>query len=477
MKSISLKRLLYLVLQRLWASYHRPACTTNSGFALPMALALGLSMITLGLITVVIAQDARDTAVLRQDTVASALTSDSAIAEILTQISTPQNSILLGKNYDPINPKTGKTYLGTDGIPNSGDEITTSVDEWQSLQPACVTENPNLALTNSISGNADYTVLAYRYHPQTQSGHLLVEGTHGEIGSYVYVNMAINPDTSNFPGVIAEESVYWQGRSLNGNLYFDPSDSADTSLAAYADPDNASRSAYLNAIWSGSDDGYFSDEIQGDLVACDIEFTLPYAAKGSNLGVINNSQTLSGSTSGITNYQADQIDLSGTHELTVDTTAGPVHIYVNNTTSLRDNAKITNLRTDGISPNVGDLRIIQTEPESNGPVILYDTSCISNAFIYAPKVDVHLLTSGAGCSGSSNNIQGVVWAEDIENSTNSLTARFYNRFDGPDLMTSGVTGGIEVPQNILSLTDALESINFSLGYKVGGINAWTHVNL
>ncbi|MGB7414686.1 MAG: hypothetical protein WA902_10805, partial [Thermosynechococcaceae cyanobacterium] len=375
------------------ANYSCDQKIDNSGFALPMSIALGLCMIALGLTTVIIAQDDRDSAFLRRDVAASLLTSDSAIAEILTDFSLQENSILLGQSFDPVNQKTGKIFLGMDGIPNSGDEKKTPIDEWSSLNPHCLSEQglskPTLTLTNSISNKSSYKILAYRFSPQNQSGHLLVEGVHNGITSHVYVNLELSHDSSGFPGVVASTSVYWQGRSLegrNGNLYFNPKASLDETLSEKANVGDSNRPTYLNAIWSGPTDGSFTDQVQGKLVACPLTYTLPASPQGKNLGFIKSSLSLSGQGSGGIDYQADGIELSGTDELMVDTTAGPVHLYVNSATVLRDSAKIRNVRTDGAPPQVGDLRIIQTRTES-APVALFDSTCIDHAFVYSPYVD------------------------------------------------------------------------------------------
>ncbi|MEM9137102.1 MAG: hypothetical protein AAGB01_07110, partial [Cyanobacteria bacterium P01_F01_bin.42] len=88
------------------------------GYALPTVIALGISMLALSVTSVLLAQDGRDSAATRRDSAASFLISDSAIADILASFSLPENQILLGRNFDPINPATGTNYLGPDGIPN-----------------------------------------------------------------------------------------------------------------------------------------------------------------------------------------------------------------------------------------------------------------------------------------------------------------------------------------------------------------------
>ncbi|MCM1983072.1 hypothetical protein [Lyngbya confervoides] len=449
-----------------------------------MAIALGLCMIALGTTSILLAQDDRDTAMLRRNSAASLLTSDSAIAEILTIFSDPSNARLLGKNYDPIHPKTGTHYLGSDGIPNSGDEDSTAVNEWQIPDPACLSSlgvgTPTLSLTQTLNPQSSYRLLAYRYHPNTQSGHILVEGIHNNIPSQVYVNLSIKHDSREFPGISVHQSAYWQGRRLTGhnsNFYFHPQASASTGLSGKATPTAANRADYLDGIWSGPSDNLNLDSIEGNLVACAATSSLSYSPQGTTLGTISTSRSLAGNPDSVTHYQADRIELSDSEVLEVDTTAGPVYLYVNGVTELRGNAKIRNVRTDGALPRVGDFRLLQVATET-APLVLYDTTCIQDAFIYSPEVDVHLLTTGDGCPGPGNSsIQGVLWAEDIENSTDSASVRPYDRDGAPNLVTSGVTTGIEVPENVSSLVDLLEAVNLPVFYKITGVNAWNKVRL
>lgn len=87
-------------------------------------MGLGLVMLILGLSSVMIAEGDRTTASLRKESGASLAIAEGGMARSLAQLSTPNNAVLLNRNYDTINPKTGKTYLGPDGTLNSGDEET-----------------------------------------------------------------------------------------------------------------------------------------------------------------------------------------------------------------------------------------------------------------------------------------------------------------------------------------------------------------
>ena len=449
----------------------------NAGFALPIAIALGLVMIAFAGTSIIVAQGGRNNAMQRRNSGASLLVSDSALARAMLQLNAPSNSVLLVRNYDPINPSTGKNYLGANGVPKDNDETTTAVDEWTGYNPtgaSCFQQLgrtvPNLALTGNITPNETYTIRAYRYNKQKQSGTLLVEGTFNGQASLVAVTISIQPVLDDFPGLLLENRG-WQtlgtlglrGRQVlgrKGNIYYGPNSSIDSSLTGNSSPGDATRASYLNALYaSNAQDGASSDTVVGKIFACRLQTNIPVGITGTNLGVINTSQTLRGVGGTVTTlYQVDKINLASSDTLTVDTTGGPVRIDVTDkgnvgwapeqAITLHNTAKILNIRTDGQPPKVGDLRIMM---RGNSQVNLYDTSCIQNAFLYIPGDELRLLTSGPGCPGGQNtNVEGVVWAEEIVSSKNAVSNRPITTYMGTgggtpefeSLVTPGATSGI-----------------------------------
>ncbi len=459
-----------------------------------MAFALGLIMLALATTSMLLAQEGRDNAALRKESAASLLMSDSAIAEILIALSAPKNSVLLGKNYDRINDQTNRLYLGPDGVPNSGDEANRpALNEWNVVGPyTCQSaweydSTHSLNFSGTLGARGEYEILAYRFDPDSQTGFLLVEGTYDGIASTVHITLDIAHDSRDFPGVLADSVVHWQGRSLTGknsNVQFNPTDDdypdrlRNLVADSHAAPSDGDRERYLNMIWSGTSDAFPTDPVDGKLVACDFNFDtvtdrLPYTAKGEELGDITGNQLPLTGAFPQKEYQANST-LTGTDEIAVDTTNGPVHLYIRETTQLSGSAKIRNYRTDGRPPQVGDLRIVQSNTALS-PLRLYDQTCIENAFVYAPEVDVHLFTTGDGCAGpSDSNILGVIWAEDVENSAYGSTD--FDSGDGPTPIIAG-TSGIEVPDDVSSLIDELELIGFPVFYRISGVTAWNDVNL
>jgi hypothetical protein len=475
---------------------NRAVLGSQAGFALPMAIALGTAMLALASLSLLVAQGDRNKSFQRQASGASVLVSDSALARVLLQLSKPNNSELLVRNYDSINPTTGKTYLGADGIPKSGDETGTAVDEWTGYNPngsPCAQQRgraaPNISLTGIVGTNGTYTIRAYRYDKQKKIGTLVAEGVYQNNISLVAVTLTIEPILDDFPGVFLKNNggsvdgkIALRNRSIfgkNGNVYYAPSGSADASLTGVSAPGDATRPSYLNAIWAGSSDGASSDAVEGKLFACRLTPTVPVTPQGTSL-TINTSQTLLGSSSGITHYQIQLIDLDDDQTLTVNTTAGPVYLYLkggSNSLVLRENAKIINTRTDGQSPQVGDLRIMSLGDDG---IHLYDTTCIQDAFIYIPKDQLELYTTGAGCpSGQNTNFEGVAWVEELLFSKNAASNRdvvlSWQTIQNTTVIPNA-TAGIDVPDDVSSLADLLEYVNWPVRYRYKIIQSWQRVH-
>jgi hypothetical protein len=487
--------------------------SAQQGFALPIAIGLGLVMTVIGITTIFVAQNDRSTAVQRRESGSGLFVAEGGIARMLAQFQKPNNSLLMVRNYDTINPATHKTYLGPDGVPNSGDEENDAMDQWTGYDlsahacfQAAGVRAPNFVQTGSIGTAGTYTLKAYRYDQAKKLGTVLIEGNHQGQSSFVSVTFSIEPVLDDFPGVMLFDhdpsNTYWQrgvlalrGRHIlgsKGNVYYNPSSSPDPSLTGVSQPGGANRLNYLNAVWSSTNDGASSDTVDGKIFACKLTPNIPVEITGTNPVVIDTSTTLRG-TGGVipTVYQVSKIDLAGTEILEVDTTNGPVHINIvdsgapgNNpdlAITLRNTAKVINTRSDGQLPRVGDLRIML---RGNSQTNLYDRTCIQNAFLYSMQDELRILTSGPGCPGGKNtNFEGVVWVQAAISSKNSSGNRNVNYITGNSgtqydtTVTPGATSGIAVSENVSSLTDLIESIDWPVRYRIGQIRSWQRIRL
>ncbi len=492
----------------LLALHRAPA---HQGFALSLAMGLGLVITAIGITTICVAQNDRQTAQHRKESGSGLFVAEGGIARMLAQFHKPNNSLLLTRNYDTINSKTGKTYLGPDGVPNSGDEEIAAVDQWTgydlSAKPcfqAAGIRSPNFAKTGTMGTGDSYALKAYRYDKTKKLGTVLVEGNHRGQLSFVAVTLEIEPALEDFPGLMLFDhdpnNTSWQrgvlalrGRRIlgsKGNVYYNPSSSPNPFLSGSSQPGDANRSSYLSAVWSSVADGASSDTVDGKIFACKLTPNVPVESAGTHIETIDTSTTLQGSGGIIpTVYQVDKIDLASSESLTVNTTNGPVHINITDSgaggnepdqaITLRNTAKIINTRSDGKPPRVGDLRIML---RGNSQTNLYDRTCIQNAFLYSMQDELRILTSGPGCaSGKNTNFEGVVWVQATLSSKNSSANRNVNYITGNSgtqydtTITSGATSGIAVSDDVSSLIDLVEYIDWPARYRIGALTNWQRV--
>jgi hypothetical protein len=478
------------------------------GFAMSVVLGLGLALMILGLTAALVVQSDRRIARQRQQAGASLAVAEGAAERFILELGQQRNSGLFSRNYDSINPRTGKTYFGSDGILNNGDEATTPVDQWAGYNPStspCFQEAgvnaPQLDLTGTMGNSSTYTLRAYHYDPHQRQGTLLVEGRYqNQTPVLIAITIAMTPELGSFPGILATApdpnnptgTVALRGRVALGqraNIYYPPDSSGNPSVTSSAAPNAPNRSAHLEAIWSGAADDVTGDRIGGTIQACQISTNLAYTPPWGtiDLGKINQNETLMGAPNQIRHFVVDTIELKHDRTLTVDTTHGPVYIYVEKEVELKDTAKILNIRTDGLPPRVGDLRIFMLNPDTGGKdkhsVVLEDTSCIQGAFLYAKGDDLEILTTGPGCpSGRNTNFEGVAWAEMIVATRQSKSARNIPDPKGKIKKSTkkdipGATSGIYVPDDVSSLADLIPSLSWPVRYRFGGIRQWQQVRL
>lgn len=438
--------------------------STDRGFSLPVAMGAGLVLLMVGSLLIARSMQSQAISIGRSQTSNSLAIAEAGVARTLAQLTKSNNAMLLTRNYDAINSKTGTTHLGADGIAGSGDEENSAVDTWANAAAASPCNSgssvgsPNISYSGTVGSDGQYTLKAYRYNSATKTGTLLIEGQKGTLASaYIAVTISVDSKTStvsNFPGVISIAQIDLNGHPIfgsNGNLYYDPASSTNSSLTGAAKVGDTNRPDYLNAVKSGPNYGFSVDSIGGTMVACKLTYTLPYSPQGTDLGTIKDNMTIPSNGGGITYYQAGKIEMNDTDTVDIDTTKGPVYLYVKGDILMNDWAKIRQIRTDGVAPKVGDLRIIITASKN---INFKDNPCIQTAFIYAPLSQLEMKGQGAGCPGSGNkNIDGVVWVERIASTTDS-------------------DAGIAVPNDVSSLTDVLNSVNLPPQNKIKAVNAW-----
>jgi hypothetical protein len=490
---------------------YKPKHSRNQGYVLPMTIGIGLGLIILGLTAAMVVQTDRMIAYHRQQAGVSLAVAEGAADRIMVQLTSRNNAILLGRNYDPINPNTGRVYLGVDSQPNSGDETATATDEWTGYDPSntlCFQQAgvgaPNFSLSGNM-GTSSYRLLAYRFNPVEQVATVLIEGQYRQQVTTLAMTLKVAPDLQGFPSIVGLQSnsditvpvgaIALRNRQVSGNanIYFNHYAAADSALTGVAEPGTVNRTGFLNTIWASStlDGAGSADPVSGRIATCHLSPWPDYPPTPSGTGIIDSSTTLTGASGQTRRYWVDKINLAGTETLTVDTTAGPVEIIIKgdpttwstidySTFALDDDAKILNVRTDGKLPIVGDLRIIV---QGHSPLSMRGRSCIQNVFLWMPVDEFWLMTSGSGCpSGRNTNFEGVVWAEALLSSKNNAANRDVNYLGTwtrpyDTTVTPGATSGIYVPDDLNSLNDLLLKTGWPARYRVRGILNWQQVRV
>lgn len=158
-------------------------------------------------------------------------------------------------------------------------------------------------------------------------------------------------------------------------------------------------------------------------------------------------------SSSITYIRTGKIDLHQNNKIDVNTTNGPVYIYVYEDLQINGNSRIRNFRTDGVTPRIGDLWIILAT--SGKSIQTYGASCIDTAFVYIPGGNIQQSGSADGCTAhpGNSNIHGVLWARSISN-------------------TSGNYSGVSVPEDVSSLLDLSNSLGLTTQNKLGAVRSW-----
>ncbi len=201
------------------------------GFALPMALMLGLLAVLIAMTTIARSQANQTSSITQKKKLQVSWVVDAGVSQILAKLKDGRYQTLLGLNYDPVDPNSNpsnQSYLGPNGIPKSGDEAGAATDQWnnaalKSINPCTgnIDVNNDFKLVNNLGTTTDpigqYRLLAYRFSAST--GYVLIEGTQPTGGvSRRWVTLPLK-QVSNigkvpFPGVFASQTINLQKLSV-----------------------------------------------------------------------------------------------------------------------------------------------------------------------------------------------------------------------------------------------------------------------
>jgi hypothetical protein len=453
-------------------------CRSNrQGFALPLAIGLGLIMILVGTLMVVRSGNDQVNAYQQKATAKVLGIGESGISRSISTLNTGGNRLFLQLNYDPLNThSTSSTsdddnYLGPDGTPDSNDETTTAVDQWNNPPsslyiPPCLKNNagsitlPSNLLTGTVDSGS-YTLLAYRYRDPDgtanngdEMGYLLLQGTQGDTTaqqqalSRLYVSFQVKQTTvpNSFPGLYASDSInlgnndVLKASGTTGNAANVVCKNCTVTSCSNGEPTAA---ALSTAVGQGA-----NSIIQGDTYITDPNLpAVPTAPVGAtNLGAINSSQTI---TAG--NYIVSSITLNGNDTLTIDSSGGAVKLFVTGNITMSGNAKIIHSGTSDKFAIFGQAD--DGDSTSDQSFTINGGASAVNVFIYAPDA-----TMGINGGSSDEDIKGAVWVREWNGSSSNVAE-------------------IAVPGNIDDLLGSTYGVSFqNVGvqvYQSGSIATWS----
>lgn len=396
--------------------------SSEQGFALPVALGMGLIMVLVGTTMLIRGQGDQVTASAQKATSRSLAIAEGGLARTLANLNktNPNNSSLLKRTYDP------NGLLGS------------AVNEWTGAYlPPCYTAS------NFVTGTIDdstYTVLAYRYAnpdlaPNTgdETGTLLVEGNPtsapSESKSRVQQTFKVVGKAGSLPGVLGEKDIALGNNDVlgtNGNVAC-----TDTTRCPVSCPvTTQSTRAAIGAGPQSNIDGEIFISGTIDLPAVPLTpptwngttiRTIANFPDGitTNLGNLNgNNQTLKfpRATDIAThipgtpyNYSISSMQGNG-YDVTINTkvnstknpTGDPVYFYVSGDIDMGGSSQVTHPVTEPGNHSV-DFRIYGSPTLSNPSQIILVASGASglDGFIFAPKARI-------GINGTGT-INGLVW--------------------------------------------------------------------
>lgn len=439
--------------------------SSEQGFALPIAIGMGLIMTLIASTMIVRSQGDQVSASAQKATAQSLAIAEGGMSRTLFKLnqSNPDVSSMLKRTYDPIDSSTGKTYLGPDGKANSGDEETVAVNEWTANTPPCTTTTDILS---GRIGDSEYTVLAYRYNAATKVGTLLVKGqvgTNTSSESRVQQTFNISPKVGSLVGVLGTNDIDLGNndiRGINGNVACTNPAKCPVSCP-YT---QASAKTAIGGLGSSNVDGeIFIGSVptptlptmpavwNGIGTAPTTAFTIPLANYTSNneILVFPRSSDFTKHVAGTPyHYSIGTIDANG-FNITINTqqnsttnpTGDPVYFWVSGDIDMGGSSQLNHTAS---STNPTAFRIYGTATTSQDFVVASGASNV-DAFIFAPNARV-------GINGTGT-IDGLVYAKSFGE--------------------VGANGNavVNVPNNI-NLASSLGDLAVYFSNQTDSINSW-----
>jgi hypothetical protein len=441
-------------------SLSRLAQGNEQGFSLPLAIGVGISMLLLGSLMIARSHVDQTSALAQVETAGALGVAEAGVARTMSMLNSPNFAHLLRRSYDQ-DRGDGQAYLGPDQILRSGDENKPDalINQWDDPSGGCsAPSNTDFAtLVNGTIGTGtnqgSYDVLAYRFNPSSQTASLLVEGRFGR--SISRVQVAFNLRTRNstgsngFPGLYAKRSIRLGGNSVvrvagetgvSANVIC--RDCTVPASSVTCDPVTGQPTA--DGLKLAFDRSNLSNINGKSLIATLNSPYLPTPPPTSAAGRYDITPGITASTTlprpgdtpdadGVFHYLSDNIDLSGSDNITINSSAGRVRLYVNGDVRLTGNGGFIH------SGSPDRFALFGSDLATTSQVIeLGGSTTTPHMFVYAPHATVRMSNS-AGVP----KIQGAAWV---------------GHWDG----SGAANGEIQVPDNMPLLLRATLGSGFAM---------------
>lgn len=436
----------------------------DEGFALPIAIGFGLIMVLVALTLSIKSRDDQVSAISQKQTTASATVAEGGLSRTLGFLNHNYH-MLLKLDYDPNN------LLGA-GSP----------DEWSSLAkpPPCFTGVNNL-LTGKIPTTAStntYTVEAYRYsdpdgisNSGDETGTVIVKGHPPNSSAISRIQQTMNISQSSslasFPGLMAQNITLGNNDvlgAISGNVICTDTINCavPVSECVNGQPTNSGLRDAIDALNNGV--------VQGQIYVRDVTWPPVPTIPSSAINVSISSTTSfprTGDTvgaDGAYHYEVSDITLSGSDQVTVDTTSAPVYFYVTGDIDMSGQATLAHT-CSGTTNNCSTYGSGLGSPERfriYGNVddgdSFSDQNFTFNGGATATNVFIHAPDARMGINGGSSNpdIRGAIWVRE---------------WDG----SSSDTAEITVPNNMKQLLTDSGVVVTSASHKTSAATSWTRL--
>lgn len=407
----------------------------EQGFAIPIAVGLGLIMILIATTLIVRSQGDQITASAQKATAQSLSVAEGGITRTLSNFNLAQSRPLLKLAYDP-------NHLINSNTPDNEWTGFTAPPPINSCDNTSKTATQLVSLTDSVgsgTGAGTYNLLAYRYDSAKQTGTLLLEGQmNNALQANSTIKVTLNIEQYTPPSGIASmmvEDINLGQNDVIGNITCSSRTGCPISCSPGATQPTLSQlrdaigASSSNAVITNPTNSSLAPVISVGSVTLPPVPPVPAGITPFNLGAISNNSSalIIPRATDIATYTAalhpagtpyyysvSSIDRRPIHINTTALGSTPVYLYVSGNINQQGNDDIRPV--SGV-PAPGQIRIYGANTDGTLPAsqnFSMSGNACTMAFIHAPNAAMGIDGGGSGCpSGAAAgvNIFGATWVK------------------------------------------------------------------